>query len=80
MKMKYEEGKRILKKDAVGLSFVNKKLRKEIDKDIEECLKKQQKEIDQIVDELNKVVKVKFSSISEFKIFIVNNVSLNVAS
>ncbi|WP_271769256.1 hypothetical protein [Aquimarina algiphila] len=78
--MKYEEGKEILKKDATGLSFVNRKLRKEIDKDIEECLKKQQKEIDQIVDELSHVVKIKFSSISEFKIFIVNNVYLNVAS
>lgn len=78
--MKYEEGKNILKKDATGLSFVNRKLRKEIDKDIEECLKRQQKEIDEIVDELNQVVKIRFSSISEFKIFIVNNVSLNVAT
>ncbi|WP_027395163.1 hypothetical protein [Aquimarina latercula] len=78
--MKFEEGKKILKKDANGLSFVNRKVRKEIDKDIEECLKRQQKEIDQIVDELSQVVKIKFSSISEFKIFIVNNVYLNVAS
>lgn len=78
--MKYEEGKEILKKDSTGLSFVNRKLRKEIDKDIEECLKKQQKEIDQIVDELSHVVKIKFSSISEFKLFIVNNVYLNTAS
>lgn len=77
---KYEEGKKILKNDSTGVSFVKSKVRKEIEKDIEECLKKQQKEIDQIVDELSVVIKVKFNSISDFKLFIVNNVWLNVAS
>lgn len=75
--MNYEEGKRILKNDIKNLSFVNKKLRKEIDKDIEECLQKQEKEIDQLVDELNKMINIKFKSITEFKIFVVNNISLN---
>ncbi|KAA1244498.1 hypothetical protein [Aquimarina sp. RZ0] len=77
---KYEEGKKILKNDSAGVSFVKNKVRKEIEKDIEECLKKQQKEIDQIVDELNIVIKVKFNSISDFKLFIVNNFWFNTAS
>ncbi len=77
---KYEEGKRILKKDATGLSFVNRKLQKEIERDIEECLKKQQEEIDQVVEELKIAVNIKFNSLSEFKIFIVKNVSLNIIS
>ncbi|TSE04268.1 hypothetical protein [Aquimarina algiphila] len=77
---KYQDGKNILKKDAVGLSFVKKKLKQEIDRDIEECLKKQQKEIDQIVDDLYHIVKSKFKSIPDFQIFVLKNIELKSVS
>ena len=78
--MDYKEGKRILKKDANSLSFIKKNLREEIEKDIEECLEKQQSEIDSIFYELQMLAKQRFKSISELKMFIVNNVPLPVSN
>ncbi|WP_438711128.1 hypothetical protein ACSTS3_21615 [Aquimarina muelleri] len=72
----YREGKNIIKKDSLGLSFVQKNLKEEIDRDIEECLKRQRKEIDSIVDDLNNMVKSKFRSISEFQIFVLKNIKI----
>ncbi len=72
----YREGKNIIKKDTLGLSFVQKDLKKEIDRDIEECLKRQQKEIDSIVDDLNNIAKSRFQSISEFQIFVLRNIKI----
>lgn len=75
----YEEAKKILKKDVTGLSLVSRKLQKEIDNDIEECLKRQQKEIDSIVDDLNNIAKSRFQSISEFQIFVLKNIKIESA-
>ncbi|WP_103866713.1 hypothetical protein [Aquimarina sp. I32.4] len=68
------EGKKILKKSITGLSFVNKTIKKEIDRDIEECLTRQKKDMDEIVDDLNNIIKIKFTSITEFQVFVLKNI------
>ncbi len=68
-----KKAKEILDNDAMNLLFIGRKLRGDIEKEIEECLERQQKEIDQVVDELFMAVRLKFNSVAEFKVFIVNN-------
>ncbi len=75
--MKYKAAKKILKRDTSNLSIIDKSLNISIEKEIEECLERQQEEIDQAVEELLEVARQKFNSLSEFKIFIVNNMTLN---
>lgn len=77
--MKYNKGKDIIKGDVSGLSFVTKKNKLEVEKDIEECLEKQEEEIESIVQELHNIVNNEFTSIAEFKLFVFKNIELNSA-
>ncbi len=76
----YEEARNILKKDSSSLGFINKKVKEEIEKDIEECLKKQQEEINKVKSELKQTIKAEFSSLTEFKLFVVHNVTFEISS
>ncbi|WP_024771772.1 hypothetical protein [Aquimarina macrocephali] len=77
--MKRSEGKKILKKDRVGLSFVGKSLKKEIEKDIDECLEQQQKEIDRLKEDLYDQARVKFRSASEFQVFVLRHMDFKIS-
>ncbi len=74
--MKHSEGKKILKKDHSGLSFVGRTLKKEIEKEIEECLEKQEKELNNVTQIIHEQVRIKFKSVIEFQMYIYKHMDI----
>lgn len=73
----YRKAKLILKKDKQGLCFITKDIEEQIQKDIDECLKKQDADIENSIRKIHEMIQQKFKGdSSEFMLFVIKNISI----